>query len=122
MAEDKLKLIDAQNHRNGITGVPFKVAIFNASLAGENKKRRMVGIQFEDNVEYTAVFDLDMLAEGNIKFGSNSWRGPNFGKFLKRAKDQYIELLKKAKKAKSSSRKPKSRPKVRRLIIPKERG
>lgn len=67
-------------HRNGICGEPFKVCTFEMYENGQN--RRMVAIRFADDKPHgnprIAVFDLDLLAEGEIRFIENSWRGDRF--------------------------------------------
>lgn len=67
-------------HRNGIAGEPFYVVLFR----NETEKQNMIGIIpadcFTDD-ETTRpengrcyVLDVDMLTQGNIRFGENSWR------------------------------------------------
>ena len=67
-------------HRNGIYGEPFQVCTFNMKENGEN--HRMVAIRFADDEPYgnprIAVFDIDLLAQGEIRFTKNSWRGDHF--------------------------------------------
>ena len=72
---EKIKnIIDMAYHRNGICGVPFIVTIFE-SADGNN----MVGIRFDDDSDcYCAVLDIDKLAEHEIRFCHNSWRGDHF--------------------------------------------
>lgn len=68
-------------HRNGICGEPFKVCTFTMHENNE-PPRRMVAVRFADDKPYgnprIAVFDLDLLAEGEIRFVQNSWRGDHF--------------------------------------------
>lgn len=74
----KLSIIDIAHHRNGIAGVPFHVVVFND---GESVK---IGVLFgTDN--HCAVFDLAKLAAGDIRFGSNSYRGDDFESGLRMA-------------------------------------
>jgi len=69
-------------HRNGIVGEPFQVTTFTMQEDGET--RQMVAIRFDndDSNGWTnpriAVFDIALLAKGDIRFGSNSWRGDQF--------------------------------------------
>lgn len=78
-------------HRNGICGEPFQVCTFNMQENNE-PSRRMVAVRFADNGAEKwsnpriAVFDLDLLAEGEIRFTVNSWRGDRFVDDL----DQYF--------------------------------
>lgn len=65
-------------HRNGIAGAPFHVLLFHD---GQSEK---LGIVF-DRPGYCAVLDVPKLAEGDITFGSNSWRGDQFEPALRRA-------------------------------------
>lgn len=77
-------------HRNGVAGMPFQVTTFTMQEDGET--RQMVAIRFEDDDSNgwtnpsIAVFDLDLLAKGDVSFGSNSWRGDHFADEL----DQYF--------------------------------
>jgi len=80
------KVIDIQYHRNGIAGAGFHVILFKSG------KQNMMGVVFED-VGYCAVFDTDMLNAGNIKFGSNSWRGDNYEPELRNAIKKYRDNL-----------------------------
>jgi hypothetical protein len=83
-------------HRNGICGEGFAVAIFRDNDDG----RRMVATVAQKYVpdprdgdsgyfgEHVfdavtcRVLDIDLLAAGDIAFGSNSWRGDNYGDAL----------------------------------------
>ena len=75
----KLKIINFATHRNGITGAPFHVLVFRDPNEG-----RMLGIVFEQQY-HVAVFNLDKLAQGDIAFGSNSWRGDQYEPYLRKA-------------------------------------
>jgi len=71
-------------HRNGISGIPFSVALFTDKEPG-GKKQNMVGITFATKeFGYTAVLDTDLLAKGVIEFTKNSWRGDHFEETLKK--------------------------------------
>lgn len=74
---NKLQIIDSDHHRNGIAGLPFKVALVDDTNTSDVK----LVIMFETE-GHTAVLSLDKLIEEDISFGSNSWRG-----------DQYEEAL-----------------------------
>jgi hypothetical protein len=64
----KGKIIAKDYHRNGVCGNGFSVGIVR-----EGKGRKViVCFPGEGN---TAVLDIGMLAEGNVTFGENSWRG-----------------------------------------------
>jgi hypothetical protein len=48
----------------------------------------MIGIVFADE-RYVAVFDRDLLAQDEITFGVNSWRGDDYEPELRRAIDAH---------------------------------
>jgi hypothetical protein len=77
----KLKIIDLAHHRNGVAGQPFDVILFKERGPGGSRK---VGIVF-DEPNYCAVLDINLLAAGDIKFGSNSWRGDDYEPHLRQA-------------------------------------
>ena len=64
----KADIVDTASHRNGVGGIPFRVAIVDD---GESRK---VVILFPERYA-CAVLDIAKLAAGDIVFGSNSWRG-----------------------------------------------
>jgi hypothetical protein len=76
-----LKIINFATHRNGITGAPFAVVLFEDQGPEGSRK---VAILFEAPY-LCAVLDVDKLAKGDIAFGSNSWRGDSFEKSLRKA-------------------------------------
>ena len=86
-----LDLTDAVTHRNGVSGAPFNIGVMKGEVDG--KQRDMLIIQFNDDVEYTAVFDFDKLKKGDYSFGDgkNSFRGDKFGGDFKRAVDKFME-------------------------------
>ena len=74
----KLKVIDISHHRNGVRGAPFYVVIFDDKAVG-----RMVASLFEEE-GYCAVYKIDELVKGNIRFGmGNSWRGDRYEEVLR---------------------------------------
>jgi hypothetical protein len=77
----KLKIIAIAHHRNGISGAPFDVVLFED--AGPEGGRK-VAILFKGD-SFCAVLDLAKLAAGDIEFGSNSWRGDKFEQSLRKA-------------------------------------
>jgi len=77
----KLTIIDLAHHRNGICGAPFDVILFED--AGPEGSRKLA-ILFEQEA-HCAVLDVDRLAQGDIAFGSNSWRGDHFEQPLRKA-------------------------------------
>ena len=76
-----LKIIAFAHHRNGIGGAPFAVILFEDAEAEGSRK---VAILFEQDGQ-CAVLDVDKLAQGDIAFGSNSWRGDHFEQSLRKA-------------------------------------
>jgi hypothetical protein len=76
-----LKIIHFATHRNGITGAPFVVVLFEDQ--GEESSLK-VAILF-DAPYHCAVLDVNKLAKGDIAFGSNSWRGDSFEQSLRKA-------------------------------------
>ena len=82
----KIKVLSVEHHRNGVHGNSFYVVLFKH---GHTTK---VGIVFDDpgNV---AVLDVGLLAQNNIEFGENSWRGDEFESELRKAVESYIETL-----------------------------
>lgn len=70
-------------HRNGVSGNPFYVATFTAKY-DDNLLGNMFAVVFPEESS-VAVFDLDKLAAGDIKFGSNSWRGDYYEAPLRQA-------------------------------------
>jgi len=76
-----LTIIDIARHRNGICGAPFTVVLFQ-DLGPEGSRK--VAVLFEDD-GHCAVFDLQKLAQGDIVFGSNSWRGDHYEQPLREA-------------------------------------
>ena len=66
-----LQIIDADYHRNGVGGAPFKVALVDDPNDGDTKLVIMFGQE-----GHTAVLSLDKLIQrDDITFGSNSYRG-----------------------------------------------
>ncbi len=74
----RLRVTDHARHRNGICGAPFTVALIDD---GESRK---LAILF-DAPDHCAVLDIGKLAEGDIAFGSNSYRGDCYEPDLRRA-------------------------------------
>jgi hypothetical protein len=74
-------VIAAADHRNGVSGAPFGVVLFEDD--GKDGSRK-VGIWFKQGGEgcHCAVLDVDKLAAGDIAFGSNSWRGDRYEPML----------------------------------------
>jgi hypothetical protein len=90
----QIKVEEVAYHRNGMTGAPFYVVRFEDAREGP-----MLGIVFaeydnEGNPRLTseprvAVLQRDLLDEGQIGFGINSWRGDNYAQALIQAIQMY---------------------------------
>lgn len=76
MQKQVKKIIAADYHRNGVGGQGFGVVVFvpHKDVGAEGN---MVGVVFPER-GHVAVLDIDMLADGIVAFGKNSWRGDNF--------------------------------------------
>ena len=78
----KIKPLSVEFHRNGVCGEPFHCVIFDKTEDGETN--RMLAVRFADDEgegfknPRIAVFDIALLYESNIEFGSNSFRGDHF--------------------------------------------
>jgi hypothetical protein len=80
----KLKITAAAYHRNGVAGAGFDVVLFKVA----REQSRNVAI-FVNAPGHCAVLDVPLLAAGDIKFGSNSWRGDDFEPHLRAAIQQH---------------------------------
>jgi hypothetical protein len=76
-------------HRNGIGGAPFHVIVFDwqDDKTTESGKDFMA-VVFEEKW-HAAMFDIVKLSDGDIEFGSNSWRGDNYEPQLRAAIRDY---------------------------------
>lgn len=85
-----MKVQEIAYHRNGVSGEPFYVVTFT------DDGRDMVAVVFPDDTgsftkpdtftnPHTAVFDRQLLGEGTIAFGVNSFRGDHFDSDLRHA-------------------------------------
>jgi hypothetical protein len=82
----KIKVTHIASHRNGIGGAPFHVVLFEV-LGGTQ-----VGIVF-DEPDHCAVLNVQKLAQGDIKFGSNSYRGDMYEPLLRKAISEHEEAI-----------------------------
>lgn len=81
------KIHAVEYHRNGVCGEPFNVITFTSQ-----DDNAMIATIFE-SPGHVAVLSLGLLAEGNIRFGSNSWRGDRYEDELRTAiKERELEL------------------------------
>jgi hypothetical protein len=75
------KVVQVAYHQNA-NGEPFYVVLFTSDEAPDDPKMAVV---FENIPGAAAVFNLDLLDEGIIEFGQNSFRGDQFESSLRRA-------------------------------------
>jgi hypothetical protein len=75
---NKLQIVDADYHRNGVGGLPFKVAVVDD--ANESDMKLVIMFEAEG---HTAVLSLNKLMEEDITFGSNSYRGDLYEQALR---------------------------------------
>lgn len=68
-----MEVIKKASHRNGVAGEPFRVAIVDDTEVGD----KMLVVMFPTS-GHTAVFSLNLLSQGIIEFGENSWRGDRY--------------------------------------------
>jgi hypothetical protein len=74
MTLENLQILQADHHRNGVSGQPFMVALVDDPSEGDVK----LVIMFKEP-GHTAVLSLDKLTQSeDISFGSNSWRGDRY--------------------------------------------
>jgi hypothetical protein len=76
-----IEVEEVEYHRNGVGGAPFNVIKFT-----DPKEGPMLGVVFykvDCSETAVAVFNRDKLAEGDISFGSNSWRGDVYAPMLR---------------------------------------
>ena len=73
-----MKVQKIAHHRNGVSGESFYVVTF------KDDGDALVGVVFEA-ARHVAVFDVALLAAGEIEFGVNSWRGDVYEKDLRAA-------------------------------------
>ncbi len=82
-----LKPTSIAYHRNGVAGDGFHVVLFDWRADGQ--LRHMVATLF-DAPGQCAVFDVQLLAAGDIEFAKrNSWRGDDFEPELRAAVAAY---------------------------------
>ena len=80
------RIIDIDYHRNGIFGQSFCPVIFESTDG-----KRMVAVVLPKESDQSIgsigcfVLDIDKLADGNVAFGENSWRGDQYADELRAA-------------------------------------
>lgn len=78
----KITVTNVAFHRNGICGAPFHVVLF------EDIEGSQVAVLF-DKLDHCAVLNIQKIAQGNIAFGSNSYRGDLYEPLLRKAIKSY---------------------------------
>jgi hypothetical protein len=81
----KISVDSVAHHRNGIMGNSFHVVLFCSSRLANDL---LVGVVFEEKGN-VAVLDVDQLSDGDLDFGSNSFRGDDFEADLRAAVKEY---------------------------------
>jgi hypothetical protein len=80
----KLEITQMDYHRNGICGVGFYTVLFKDHTEKQDMIATVFPSCFEQGRDLScAVYDLRKLSEGDIQFGSNSWRGDRYFYALK---------------------------------------
>ena len=78
--KETIKLLAIDYHRNGCSGRGFHVLI-----AQEGDSRKVIIRPDSEGTEAGGVecyvLDVDKLAQGDIAFASNSWRGDHYADF-----------------------------------------
>lgn len=78
---NEYEIVKQDYHRNGVGGEGFRVALVLGT--GEDAGRTFLVVMFESGEYRTAAFDFELLCQGVIGFGSNSWRGDHFDSALR---------------------------------------
>ena len=89
---NKQKVVKSAYHRNGVSGIGFRVSIVKEQEQGQH--RQMLVVRFLDCDKHAggvvcAAFDLALLDKREINFGVNSWRGDHYHETI----DKYDETL-----------------------------
>jgi hypothetical protein len=79
---ETMKIYEIVSHRNGVAGNGFYVVRFDGRKEGGTKN--MIATVFPERGN-VAVFSIPLLADNNITFGQNSWRGDDFEPELRKA-------------------------------------
>jgi hypothetical protein len=81
-----ITVIEIASHRNGIDGPPLHAIVFRDA---EDKSSVKPGVVF-DKPWHIAVFDIGKLAECDVEFGSNSYRGDRYESQLRDAVKKHL--------------------------------
>ena len=83
-----MKIQKVAYHRNGISGVPFHVVLFE-NLEKGDRLRHFVATVFPEPGA-VSVLDIDETKSGNIEFANgNSWRGDYYEDRIREAVSEY---------------------------------
>jgi len=82
----EIKMLEIHHHRNGIAGEPFYVGFLEDDDSGKK-----LFIHFNDDSNETgewanprtAILDTSKIADNDVRFGSNSFRGDHYSDFIK---------------------------------------
>jgi hypothetical protein len=77
----KISVLNIDYHRNGIAGAPFHAIVFKDQGTESSVKLAIVF----DQPWHKAVLDIAKLADRDIEFGSNSWRGDQYEAQVRKA-------------------------------------
>lgn len=92
----RIKVVTSiSRHRNGSGGLPFYVVLFRGRPSPSAPLQNFMAIiphiidEHIDGLAPCFVLDVDLLAEGNVEFGENSWRGDTFLPILRPYIDEW---------------------------------
>ena len=83
---NSIKVTSVAYHRNGVGGNGFHVVLFTEGRGAD--KDTKVATVFPERGSI-AVLSVPLLAEGNITFGVNSWRGDTYESDIRAAIRQW---------------------------------
>lgn len=95
MRNEEMRLVQADSHRNGITGESFYAVVFDYEETGTREPRRMLGVVFEQP-GHVAILDVRECLAGNVAFAAgNSWRAEAFEPWLRKQieRDDFIKPI-----------------------------
>jgi hypothetical protein len=87
MGLPKIKIVSVAFHRNGIFGNGFYTILFD-----EKDEGRMVASLFSGSSGYCAVYNVNKLVKGDIKAGSNSYRGDVYESVLRPMLEKLLQV------------------------------
>jgi hypothetical protein len=81
--KNRQRIVNIAHHRNGVSGLPFHVAIVH-EIDQEGTERDMLVVRFDSRADrlvdgvVCAAFDIEQISKYHIEFGVNSWRGDTY--------------------------------------------